>query len=529
MNIYDPTRGIHKTSGIPILIALVMAFASPLHAADVPDYSGAVLTPPSPPAPRINGPAIFGVRPGSPFLYAIPATGERPMEFSVENLPPGLSVDPASGRITGVLKKKGECPVTLRAKNAKGEAQKKFRIVVGDQIALTPPMGWNSWNCWAGSVDQEKVLRSARAMVASGLANHGWTYINMDDTWQGNRTGKDHALQGNEKFPDMKGLCDGIHQMGLKAGIYSTPWITSYASFPGGSSDRDDGTWSKSFANETAHRHGKYSFAAADANQLGAWGFDYLKYDWNPNDLKHVSEMSGALRKSGRDIIFSLSNSAPFEHGADWARWANCWRTTSDIRDRWVATGASWETGVSEIGFNQDRWAPFSGPGHWNDPDMLVVGYVGWGPSLHATGLTPDEQYSHISLWCLLSAPLLIGCNLEQVDPFTLNLLSNDEVLALDQDALGKQATRTWTSGPVDIYVKQLEDGSKAVGFFNRDSAEQNLSFNKLDYVGINGRQHVRDLWRQTDLPDLEHNTRHAFKLTIPPHGVMLFKFTAAK
>ncbi len=161
----------------------------------------AILTPPAPDTPRINGPNIFGVRPGSPVLYTVPATGRRPTTFSATGLPPGLKLDPATGRVTGILNQPGNYDVVLRAKNSLGETEKKFRLVAGDQIALTPPMGWNSWNCWAGAVDQDKVLRSARAMIASGLAEHGWTYINIDNTWQGRRGGKFNAIQPNEKFP----------------------------------------------------------------------------------------------------------------------------------------------------------------------------------------------------------------------------------------------------------------------------------------------------------------------------------------
>lgn len=149
--------------------------------------------------------------------------------------------------------------MTLLAKNAKGSVAKKFRIVAGDRIALTPPMGWNSWNCWAHAVDQEKVLRSARAVVASGLINHGWSYVNIDDTWQGARGGKYQAIQGNEKFPDMKKLCDEIHAMGLKVGIYSSPWITTYAKYAGSSSDSPDGAWTKEMATDKFWRLGKYS------------------------------------------------------------------------------------------------------------------------------------------------------------------------------------------------------------------------------------------------------------------------------
>ena len=330
--------------------------------------------------PRINGPSVFGVRPGSLLLYTIPATGQRPMRFSVKDLPAGLSVNAETGQITGTAEKQGEYPVILRAENSQGAAEKKFRIVVGDRICLTPPLGWNSWNCWAAAVDQDKVLGSARAMVKAGLVDHGWTYVNIDDTWQGTRGGKFNAIQGNEKFPDMRKLCDDIHAMGLKAGIYSTPWITSYAMFCGSSSDDPAGDWSKKLGNHDHYRYGKYSFAESDAKQWAAWGFDYLKYDWNPNDVAHTREMNRALRACNRDIVFSLSNSAPFAQAADWARLANCWRTTGDIWDRWDESAFDWQYGISEIGFAQDQWVPYAGPGHWNDPDMLVVGRVGWGP-----------------------------------------------------------------------------------------------------------------------------------------------------
>ena len=501
-------------------LTLTLGLAGILRAQELP----APLTPPSAPAPRINGPAVFGVRPGSDFLYTIPATGDRPMNFSADHLPAGLSLDPQSGRITGKLAHRGEYEVVLRATNALGAAEKKFRILAGDRIALTPPMGWNSWNCWASAVDQEKVLRSARAMVASGLINHGWTYVNIDDTWQGHRGGPDHALQPNEKFPDMQSLCAQIHDLGLKAGIYSTPWITSYAKYAGGSSDNPTGAWSKAQASSKFWHVGNHYFAENDARQFADWGFDYLKFDWFPIDVAHTAEMSHALRNTKRDIVFSLSNTAPIDHAADWARLANCWRTTCDIYDGWEQNSkAGYNYGVSEIAFSQDPWVPFGGPGHWNDPDMLVVGNVGWGASLHATHLTPDEQYTHVSMWCLLSAPLLIGCDLDQLAPFTLGLLSNDEVLALDQDSLGRPALRAATVGPVDVYLKQLEDGAKAFGFFNRGDTEAKINFNKLSYLGLAGAWHVRDLWRQTDLPD----TKGQLKLTIPPHGVILLKLSA--
>ena len=488
-------------------------------ATEVP--ASAILTPPAPTESRVNGPSVFGVRPGSPFLYTIPATGDRPMEFSVEALPAGLSVDSSTGRITGSLKNRGMHQVVLCAKNARGIARKNFRIVVGDRIALTPPLGWNSWNCWARNVSQEKVIQSAKAMVSTGLINHGWTYVNIDDTWQGKRGGAFNAIQGNEKFPNIKSLAGEVHRMGLKIGIYSTPWITSYCHCVGGSSDNEKGNWSKELK---AARIGKYSFADADAKQWAAWGIDYLKYDWKPVDVPHVEEMSAALHRTGRDIVFSLSNSVHYGNGADWARLAECWRTTGDIFAEWDEGKAKPNGGaysVTELGFSQERWAPFAGPGHWNDPDMLVVGKVGWGDP-HETPLTADEQYSHISLWCMLSAPLLLGCNMEQLTPFTIALLSNDEVLSVNQDALGRQAMRVATLGPVDVYTKDLEDGSTAIAFFNRGDKEHTYTFQKFRDIGIRGKQRVRDLWRQLDLPPVEDG----IKITVPAHGVCLYKLT---
>jgi alpha-galactosidase len=486
-----------------------------------------ILTPPPPPTPRINGPTIFGVRPSAPFLYTIPATGERPMTFAVDRLPAGLAVDAATGRITGALAAAGTFPVVLHATNARGTTQKNFRIVVGDRIALTPPLGWNSWNCWAGSVDQDKVLRSARAIVSSGLINHGWSFVNIDDTWQGERGGPHHAILGNEKFTDLKGLCDTLHAMGLKAGIYSTPWITSYAGFRGGSSDDPQGHWEKTDstgAHQSNHRLGKFSFETNDAAQWAAWGFDYLKYDWYPNDVEHIKAMALALRATGRDIVFSLSNAAPIAHAAEVAQWANAWRTTGDIVDVWQPSSSQpWQYSITEIGFNQDAWAQYGGPGHWNDPDMLVLGWVGWGPQLHASRLTPAEQYTHFSLWAMLSAPLLIGCDLERLDAFTLGLLTNDEVLAVNQDALGESARRVATIGAIDVFRKPLEDGSVAFGFFNRGDVAHTIPVN-LERFGFHGRQIFRDLWRQKDIGTFEKMA----SVTVEPHNVILYKISAA-
>ena len=469
-----------------------------------------ILTPKPAAKPRINGAQVFGVRPNAPFLFTIAVSGLRPMVFSVEGLPAGLSVDACNGRITGVLKEPGEHTVTIRSSNAFGVAERKLRIVVGENIALSPQMGWSSWNCWGSRVDQDKVLRAARALVASGLADHGFSYVNVDDAWQAQRGGAFNALQGNEKFPDIKAMCDQIHNLGLKAGIYSTPWAKSFAGYPGGSSDQSDGAFEKSRAGSLS-KFGKYSFMDNDARQWVAWGIDYLKCDWGSPDPVHGREIAAALRKSGRDIVFSLSCDAPFEYASEYPRIVNSWRTTTDITDTWQV--------LCGIGFSQDRWSPYGGPGHWIDPDMLEVGQVANGPTLHATRLTADEQYLHLSMWCLLSAPLILGCDLEKLDDFTLGLLTNDEVLDIDQDSLGKPARRVLQDGYFEVWVKELADGAKAVGFFNRGRQEIKSTVG-LSKLGIEGTQTIRDLWRQKTLGEFNK----LFPVTVRPHGVVLVK-----
>jgi len=474
------------------------------------------------------------------------------MQFGVTNLPTGLSVDATTGRISGAVKNRGEYKVVLEAKNALGMSEKPFRIVVGDQIALTPPMGWNSWTCWGGQVSQDQVLHSAKALVAAGLDRHGWTYVNIDDGWQGQRGGPSMAIQPNKKFPDMKALGDQIHALGLKFGIYSTPWRGSYEGHIGSSCDRPDGIydWIASgdhneylrigntdaaydglaggAQNEAMRkkskqgqevmakrrsnwRHGAVPFFDQDAKQWADWGVDYLKYDWKPIDVPHTEAMAKALRSTGRDIVYSLSNSADVAQGADWARLANLWRTTGDINDTWKS--------MSGIGFQQQgQWTPFSGSGHYNDPDTLVVGWVGWG-NPHPTKLTPDEQYTHISLWCMLSAPLIIGCDLDKLDPFTVGLLTNDEVLAIDQDPLAKPALCVTPTGDARVYVKELADGAKAIGLFNTGGKPITIT---LDWraAGLKGPQQLRDLWRQKDIGTFNGS----YSSEIPSHGVLLLK-----
>lgn len=477
-----------------------------------------ILTPDAPEQPLINGPSRFGVRPGSPFLFAIPASGKRPIQFDASGLPAGLSVDRRTGHISGRIdsNEKRSYQVVLLAENDIGRDEKKFEIVVGDTIRLTPPLGWNSWNCWTHNVSQEKVLGTARAIVEKGLRDCGWSYVNIDDCWQGRRGGRHNAIMPNAKFPDMEGMCDQIHAMGLKVGIYSTPWITSYANFIGGSSDNEAGVWEEGMP----RRHGEYKFDSQDARQWGDWGIDYLKYDWRPNEEESTIRMSDALRNAGRDIVYSLSNYAPLDKAELFHRLVNAYRTTGDIRDAW-SSGAKDPgnfVGLLEIWDFHEKWAPYCSPGHYPDPDMLVVGDVGWGGTPYPSKLTADEQYLHISLWSLWSAPLLIGCPVEQMDEFTVKLLSNPEVLAVNQDPLCVMGrTSSEQDGATGLVVKPLADGAMAIGFFNKSETERKVAAHWSD-LGINGPQRIRDLWRRRDIGVFDKD----FSVIVPPHGIVL-------
>jgi len=481
-------------------------------AMDAPRESAVILTPAPPESPRLTGPRVFGVRPGSPILHSVTATGERPLTFSAEGLPPGVTLDADTGRLRGRVERAGEYRINVHAKNALGSDTRVLRLKVGDRICLTPPLGWNSWNCFAGDVDAKKVRSAIDAMVDSGLANHGWGTINIDDFWQACPDSKDETLHGvgrdeggrivpNPRFPDMKALADYAHERGLRIGLYSSP------------GPRTCGGCLGSFGHESR-----------DAQTYAEWGFDYLKYDLcsymqKIEDQSSLEEqmapyerMGKALRAQPRDIVYSLCQYGLVKVSS-WGTKVdgNCWRTTGDIVDTWES--------MAGIGFGQSGLERYAEPGRWNDPDMLVVGRVGWGPQLRATRLTPNEQYTHISLWSLLAAPMLLGCDLTRLDDFTLNLLTNDEVLAINQDPLGRQAARIASDDEAEtqVWARPLEDGSPAVGLFNVGEMETRVSVNWVD-LKISGERVVRDVWRQKNLGSFNDS----FEATVPRHGCVL-------
>ena len=458
--------------------------------------------------PQINSPRVTGATPGRPFLFRIPATGEPPLTFTAKNLPPGLSLDAATGVVTGSLKQAGRTPVDVTVKNANGTTSATIRIVGGpDALAQTPPLGWNSWNVWAAEVDDQKVRAAADAMVSSGLAGQGYTYINIDDAWEGERTA-DGEITSNEKFPDMKALTDYVHGKGLKIGLYSSPGPR---------------TCQQKFA-------GSYQHEEQDARTWSKWGFDYIKYDWCsytdvepagqktplPGLQKPYRVMRSALDTLDRDFVYSLCQYG-WRNVWEWGDevGGNLWRVTGDITDTWPS--------MSAIGFQQTGHEQFAGPGHWNDTDMLVVGMVGWGRenTPRPTQLTPNEQLTHISLWALQAAPMLIGADMTQMDPWTIDLLGNREVIAINQDPLGRAASRIASDNWTQVWARPLADGTFAVGLFNRAPAAMPVTVKFADIGAANGSP-VRFPWTHTDAPRTSGATE--FRTDVPRHGVVLLK-----
>ena len=450
-----------------------------------------ILTPKAPASPRINGARIFGVRPGHPIVWRLPVTGERPLELSASNLPAGATFDSAKGILGGAVAKPGVYRITFTAKNAKGSASGVLKLVVGDKIALTPPMGWNSWNCFAHAVTGQNIKDTIDVFDKSGLADYGWSYVNIDDYWQNKPTAKnDPTLQGperesdgtiavNKRFPSMKGLADYAHSKGLKIGLYSSPGPYTCG--------RCVGSWGHEWQ---------------DAKTYADWGYDYLKYDWCSYGKVVVGDghgkfilpyrlMGEALKAQSRDIVFSLCQYG-MDNVSTWGETVdgNCWRTTGDITDTWGSMN-----GI----LHRQQWLwPYARPGAWNDPDMLVVGRLGWG-RLRPTRLTPNEQYTHMSFWSILCSPLLIGCDLTQLDDFTMSLLTNAEVIETSQDELGAQAALVARTSRTEVWAKPMSDGSLVFALFNTYALPSTVTIDFAS-LGLEGSWRIRDLWRQQDV-----------------------------
>jgi alpha-galactosidase len=365
-------------------------------------------------------------------------------------------------------------------------------------LARTPPMGWNSWNKFAGKVDDASVRAMADAMVASGMSKVGYVYINIDDTWELGRDAKGNILS-NKKFPDMKALADYVHSKGLKIGIYSSPGPKTCAGY-----------------------EGSYGHVQQDAATYAAWGIDYLKYDLctdldvykddAPTLQAIYQEMGEALQATHRPIIYSLCE---YGRAGVWTGWGeesggNLWRTTGDIQDKWES--------IDKIGFGQIKLASYVKPGHWNDPDMLEIGNG---------GMTADEYRTHMSLWSMLAAPLIAGNDLRTMTDETKSILMNTEIIAIDQDPRFQPVMQVSSDASIEVLMRPLSDGSVAVGLFNRgeDAATGKFLRSSLP-ASFNGHAlRIRDLWKHADVS----TEGDSFTSTVPRHGVMMLRISARR
>jgi alpha-galactosidase len=352
-------------------------------------------------------------------------------------------------------------------------------------LAATPPMGWNSWNKFQMKIDDATVRAQADAMVSSGMKAAGYEYVNIDEGWEGTRDAQGN-LAPNHGFPDMKALAAYVHSKGLKLGIYTSPGPKAC----GGS-------------------EGSYGHEEQDATLFAAWNIDYVKYDWCTAGTVYaadqyplaIEKMAKAIASAGRPMVYSIHG-----RGAVWkysaAAGAQLWRTTGDIHDDYNRMIA--------IGFAQKGLERYAGPGHWNDPDMMEVGNG---------GMKDNEYRMHMSLWCLLAAPLIAGNDLTRMTPETLSILTNAEAIAVDQDALGTQGRTIYEEGPVAVIEKPLGDGSHAVGLFNREQGTIKVSV-KFSDLGLAEDATVRDLWQHQDLGSFHSS----FSADVPQHGAVLLR-----
>jgi len=437
-------------------------------------------------------------------LYSIDKSTGGPDNFTVSAAMPILGTERRvtyRGRLVGAdlqlaeIGADGPGPAMVAHRVPEGEGALPPRIeppplhpVRDNGLARTPPMGWNSWNKFANRIDDATVRGIADAMVSSGMRDAGYLYVNIDDTWEGERDAQGN-IHPNQKFPDMKALADYVHSKGLKIGIYSSPGPDTCEGY-----------------------EGSYGHEEQDARTYAAWGIDYLKYDWcgaftlyKDSEMQAVyQKMGDALLASGRDIVYSLC-----QYGlVDVWKWGpavggNLWRTGTDIRDSWDS--------VSRIGFSQDRLAPYTRPGHWNDPDMLEVGNG---------GMTDTEYRTHMSLWSMLAAPLIAGNDVRNMSPAIREILTNREVIAIDQDKAGHQAKRVWQSGQQEIWSRALADGDTAVAVFNRAPQDARIMFRWADAGIPKTPSCIRDLWRHAD----QEASGPEYSVEVPGHGVVLLR-----
>lgn len=472
-------------------------------------------------APHINGPAVYGASPKADFLYYIPVRGERPLKWSIEGeLPPGLTLNECNGILSGKAEKEGTWEVEFKVSNSLGSDTKHFRIEIApNHLALTPLMGWTSWNAHSTHVREEHVIRAAELLCKTGLREFGYAYVNTDSCWQGQRKTTTSALQPNSYFPHIQEMVRLIHRHGLKAGIYSTPMVHAW----GSSEERPALFGSTGYPlNPDAFVAyfggcGQTHFETYDARQWADWGFDYMKYDWPLCDPEYTKYMGEALRATGRDFVYSLTTSCKLEYLDTYRQYGNMFRSNSDMLDAWQpGTAALWSGGVKANMFPPDEWLNFVGPGHWFDMDMLALGDISGITDCGWNRLTRNEQISHMAVWAFMASPIQLSCDLGNVDPFTMALFTNEELIAVNQDELGAGAVRETGDGDQRVYTRKMANGDTVAAFINAGDDACKLTLKRPG-----GKLVVRDVLACKDLG----NFTDEISFTVPAHGTRIVRF----
>ncbi len=461
--------------------------------------------------PEIVGPKILGVYPNAPFLHTLGAINAgTDKSFSVSGLPSGLNLEAESGILSGTAPDEGVYDMVVIVSGSEGGDTSQFQLHCSDTLALTPPMGWNSWNKYGGNVNAQLIKQMADAIVSSGLRGFGYQYVNIDDNWSNrDRDSNGDIVPKSDKFPDgVKEVVDYCHALGVKVGIYTDLGPSTFMGCAGSG--------------------GNPKHYVQDAAKFAEWGIDYVKVDLcsGPSDQAGASrdykEFGEALKNSGRSMIYSIC-----EWGRRnpwlWGREAHghLWRTTWDLRDRWIQNNYNnGENGImNALDFNQHEIElnvgvedihEYSGPGGWNDMDMMVI----------ANGAMSDREYqSHMTLWCILNSPVILSNDLSNMSQGTKDILMNPEIIAVNQDILGEQAIKVSDNGNEEIYARNMSDSSKVVGLLNRGSSSVSMSVSWA-LLEIAGRQTVRDLWQRSDLGTFED----AFSCDVESHECVMLK-----
>ncbi len=512
-----------------------------------------IWTAPAADAPQIHSPRLVGVRPGTPFLWTVPVTGARPLAFTAQGLPTGLTLNPRTGTFSGVLTRPGVYPVRVQVRSALGKDARTVQVVAGNSLALTPPMGWNSYDGFGDDVTEAEVLANAH-YVAEHLQPVGWDTVVVDFRWYdpGTHSHPNHPweragvpltmdadgrlLPSPDKFPSAAGgrgfkpLADKVHALGLRFGIHimrgiprnavkvDLPIENSVFKASLAASTTDTCPWCPDMYGVRGATPAGQAYYDSLLRLYASWGVDFIKVDdmSRPYHTDEIEAVRKAIDQCGRSVVLSLSPGAtPLADAMHVEDHANMWRVADDFWDDWKALNSEFALGAA--------WHNAVGRGHWPDADMLPLGHLSVsGRSVRQdrqTGFTKPEQMTLVSLWSLLPAPLMVGANLPDNDPWTLALLSNPEIIALDQDALGAPARRVAVQGDTEVWARPLADGSLAVGLFNRGDAAQPVSARWSD-LHLAGPRDARDLWQRRDRGVVTSE----FTTLVPRHGAVLVR-----